>query len=184
MPHNALVAPFKRAVLGLNGASTDPVVVRLGCQLAKPYGAELIAMHIVEVDWRHDLAEDMASRSEDASAILDMAEAIAEKHGLAIKTDLLQARDVGAALVDESAELAADLILLGLPYRKRFGGDFALGQTVPYVLETAPCQVLVVREPMPAPADEPAPGGSEPAPAERRPAGRAGRLLSAVRDRR
>jgi len=34
----------------------------------------------------------------------------------------------------------------GLPYRKRFGGDFALGTTLPYVLQNAPGQVLVVRE--------------------------------------
>ena len=69
-------------------------------------------------------------------------------HDVTIRTDLLQARDVGAALVDEAAELDADLILLGLPYRKRFGGDFALGRTVPYVFQNAPCQVIVVREPV------------------------------------
>jgi hypothetical protein len=35
-----------------------------------------------------------------------------------------------------------------LPYRKRFGGDFAIGRTIPYVLKNAPCSVWVVREPM------------------------------------
>ena len=62
---------------------------------------------------------------------------------------LLQARDVGAALVDEATERDADLLVLGLPYRKRFGGDFAIGRTIPYVLKNAPCAVWVVREPMP-----------------------------------
>ena len=61
---------------------------------------------------------------------------------------LLQARDVGAALVDEAAELETDLIVLGLPYRKKFGGDFAMGRTVPYVLQNAACQVIVAREPI------------------------------------
>ena len=37
---------------------------------------------------------------------------------------------------------------MGLPYRKKFGGDFAIGRTVPYVLQNAPCQVLVLREPI------------------------------------
>jgi hypothetical protein len=36
-----------------------------------------------------------------------------------------------------------------LPYRKRFGGDFAIGRTIPYVLKNAPCAVWVVREPIP-----------------------------------
>jgi hypothetical protein len=39
--------------------------------------------------------------------------------------------------------------VLGLPYRKRFGGDFAIGRTIPYVLKNAPCAVWVVREPIP-----------------------------------
>ena len=30
-----------------------------------------------------------------------------------------------------------------------FGGDFAIGRTIPYVLKHAPCAVWVVREPMP-----------------------------------
>ena len=42
------------------------------------------------------------------------------------------------------------LLVVGLPYRKRFGGDFAIGRTIPYVLKHAPCEVWVVREPIPA----------------------------------
>ena len=61
---------------------------------------------------------------------------------------LLQARDVGAAIVDEAVERDADLIVLGVPFRTRFGGDFAIGRTIPYVLQNAPCTVWVVREPM------------------------------------
>jgi nucleotide-binding universal stress UspA family protein len=61
---------------------------------------------------------------------------------------LLQARDVAAAIVDEATERGADLLVVGLPYRKRFGGEFAIGRSVPYVLQNAPCSVWVVREPM------------------------------------
>jgi nucleotide-binding universal stress UspA family protein len=85
-----------------------------------------------------------------ASAVLDLAEGIAERYKVKLSGDLLQAREVAAALVDEAIELGADAILLGLPYRKRFGGDFALGTTIPYILQNAPCQVIVVREPVPA----------------------------------
>ena len=55
---------------------------------------------------------------------------------------------MAAALVDEASERGADLLVVGLPYRTRFGGDFAIGRTVPYVLKNAPCAVWVVREPM------------------------------------
>ena len=58
------------------------------------------------------------------------------------------ARDVAAAIVDEATERGADLLVTGLPYRKRFGGEFAIGWTIPYILQNAPCTVWVVREPM------------------------------------
>ena len=87
--------------------------------------------------------------SEPAQRVLDMAETQAEHARHPLEAVLVQARDVGAALVDEAVERAADLLVVGLPYRKRFGGDFAIGRTVPYVLKNAPCAVWVSREPMP-----------------------------------
>lgn len=149
MPEQAAHAPFRRAVLGLNGGPTDARIVHIGCHLAKTTGADLIAVHVVEVDWRHDLAEDISSGNEDATAVLDMAEGIAERYKVRLQSELLQARDVGAAIVDEAIELDADAILLGLPYRHHFGGDFAIGTTLPYIFQNAPCQVIVVREPVP-----------------------------------
>ena len=142
-------APIHKAVLGLNGGPTDELVVHLGCQLAKPHSGELVAVHVIEVDWRHELSEEMTDENLAASAVLDLAEGIAERYKVKLSGDLLQAREVAAALVDEAIELGADAILLGLPYRKRFGGDFALGTTIPYILQNAPCQVIVVREPVP-----------------------------------
>ena len=139
-------AVFSKALVGLNGGPTDEAVVHLAAQLAKPGNAELILVHVVEVDWSHELSDDVAGRDEQASAILDRAEAIAERYKVPLQPSLLQARDVGAALVDEAVELGVDAIIIGLPYRKRFGGDFALGRTLPYVLQNAPCEVVVMRE--------------------------------------
>lgn len=124
------------------------MVIHLGCQLAKVSNAELVAIHVIEVDWRHELSEDLTEANESASALLDMAEGIAEQYKVKLTGDLLQAREVAAALVDESIEVGADAIIVGLPYRQRFGGDFAIGDAIPYVFQNAPCQVIVVREPV------------------------------------
>src|SRR5688500_14764209 len=142
-------AALGKIVVGLNGGPTDDLVVHLGCQLAKPGKTELVAVHVVEVDWRHELSEEIANGNEDASAVLDRAEGIAETYKVKLTGDLLQAREVAAALVDEAVELSADLIIVGLPYRTRFGGDFAIGPAIPYILRNAPCEVIVVREPVP-----------------------------------
>ena len=126
---------------GLGWRSEHGLVVR------SPY--ELIAVHVVEIGWSLPLDADIAGRSEEIQRILDAAETVAEASKMRLEAVLLQARDVGAALVDEATERGADLLVLGLPYRKRFGGDFAIGRTIPYVLKNAPCTVWVVREPIP-----------------------------------
>jgi len=145
-PHSPV---FRRAVLALAGGPGDERIVRIASELARPARAELVGVHVVEVEWSRPLEADIASRSDEAQQVLDRAEMVAEVHKLRLETVLLQAREVGAALVDEAVERGADLLIVGLPYRKRFGGDFAMGRTIPYVLKHAPCQVWVVREPMP-----------------------------------
>jgi nucleotide-binding universal stress UspA family protein len=139
--------PFRRAVIALNGGTSDARILRLVVGLA-PKGAELIAVHVVEIDWTLPLDADIAGRSEEVQHVLDSAEAIAEERKMVLEPVLLQARDVGAAIVDEATERGADLLVVGLPYRKRFGGDFDIGRTVPYILQNAPCAVWVAREPM------------------------------------
>jgi nucleotide-binding universal stress UspA family protein len=140
---------FKRAVVALDGASSDRRILRLVLDLARPTKAEVVAVHVVEIDWTKPLDANVAEMSEEAQRVLDLAEAQAEQAGHDLEAVLVQARNVGAALVDEAVERDADLLVLGLPYRKRFGGDFAIGRTVPYVLKNAPCAVWVAREPMP-----------------------------------
>jgi len=139
---------FRRAVIALAGGSGDARIVQIVSELGRPLKAELVAVHVVEIGWSLPLDADIAGRSEEAQRILDMAESTAEESKMRLEPVLLQARDVGAALVDEATERSADLLVLGLPYRKRFGGDFAIGRTIPYVLKNAPCAVWVVREPI------------------------------------
>jgi nucleotide-binding universal stress UspA family protein len=139
---------FRRAVLALSGGPVDATVVRLACELGRPVHAELVAVHVVELDWTQPLDADVAERSEEAQRVLDAAEGVAEALHYKLESVLVQARDVGAAIVDEAAARDADMLILGLSYRTRFGGDFAIGRAVPYALKNAPCAVWVVREPM------------------------------------
>ena len=145
----AYTPPFTRVVIALNGGSSDARIVRLATTLARGADVELIAVHVVEIDWTLPLDADVAGQSEEAQRVLDMAESVAEAAKATLEPVLLQARDVGAALVDEAVERGADLLVTGLPYRKRFGGDFAIGRTIPYILKNAPCAIWVVREPIP-----------------------------------
>ncbi len=140
---------FRRAVVALSGGRTDRPIVALASEVARPSHGELVGVHVVEIDWTLPLDADIAGRSEDAQRVLDIAETTAEGSRYRLETVLLQARDVGAAIVDEASERGADMIICGLPFRRRFGGDFEIGRTIPYILKNAPCAVWVVREAMP-----------------------------------
>jgi nucleotide-binding universal stress UspA family protein len=149
VPSEPTAAPsFRRAVVALSGHPNGQRLVQLVSQVAKVNKAELIGVHVVEVDWSMPLDMDVAGRSDEIQQVLDLAEGTAEEAGIKLDSVLLQARDVGAALVDEALEREADLLVVGLAYRTKFGGDFAIGRTIPYVLKNAPCAVWVVREPI------------------------------------
>lgn len=135
--------------MALSGHPNGQRLVRLVADMARIHKAELIGVHIVEIDWSMPLDMDVAGRSEEIQQVLDLAEGTAESAGVKLESVLLQARDVGAALVDEAVERNADLLVVGLAFKTKFGGDFAMGRTIPYVLKNAPCAVWVVREPIP-----------------------------------
>ncbi len=139
---------FRRAVVALNGGSSDARIIRLIADEARHSKAEIVAVHVVEIDWTLPLDADIAGRSEEVQGVLDIAELVAEDYKVTLEPVLLQARDVAAAIVDEAIEREADLLVVGLPYRTRFGGEFAIGRTIPYILQNAPCAVWVVREPI------------------------------------
>lgn len=148
MPEPTAAPTFRRAVVALSGHPNGMRLVKLVAELVRPHKGELIGVHVVEVDWSMPLDMDIAGRSEEIQQVLDMAEGTAESAGVKLEPVLLQARDVGAALVDEALERDADVLVVGLAYRTKFGGDFAIGRTIPYILKNAPCAVWVVREPI------------------------------------
>ena len=61
---------FHRAVVALNGGPSDARIVRLVCTLAAKTKAELIAVHVVEIDWTLPLDADIAGRSEEVQRVL------------------------------------------------------------------------------------------------------------------
>jgi hypothetical protein len=97
---DAHIPVFRRAVVALNGGPSDARIVRLVSEVARPSKAEVVAVHVVEIDWTLPLDADIAGRSEEVQRVLDTAEEVAEDSKMVLEPVLLQARDVGAAIVD------------------------------------------------------------------------------------
>jgi nucleotide-binding universal stress UspA family protein len=140
-----------RILVTLAGHQVDEETVRLACRMALKArgdtkdGSRLYAVHVVEVNRSLPLSAPVEHQIEQGEQILDAAERIAAEYELEIETEMVQARETGPAIVGEADEWHADVIVMGLPYKRRFG-EFNLGKTSPYVLKHAPCRVILFRE--------------------------------------
>ena len=72
-------------------------------------------------------------------------QAFLTEHEVQVQTGIAQARAAGAAIVDDAVERRADLIVMGLRYKKRFGGGWDAGRTVPYVMRNSTAPVWCLR---------------------------------------
>ena len=138
---------FKRILVPISGSRTDDDVIQLACQLAKASKGKVFVTYVIQLERTLPLDAEIRSEVDRGEESLDAAECCAQNCGYEVSTDLLQARAVGPALVNEATERGADLIILGIGYKTRYG-EFSLGDIAPYVLKHSLCRVMVVREPV------------------------------------
>ena len=139
----------ERILVPIIGDKAGEEAFRLACGLSKESKAKLYALYIIEV--KQELPLDAEVDSSQGEAILGRIEAVSQEEKCRVEAEYLQARQAGPAIVQESIERRVGLIVLGVPYRRRFG-QFTLGHTPAYILKNAPCPVILWREQMaPAP---------------------------------
>jgi nucleotide-binding universal stress UspA family protein len=135
----------KRVLVALAGTSADPDVLRLVASIAKPAKAEVIGIHVIEVRWNLPLDAVLEPELDRGEELLASAKKVASQAGFELETELLQARDAAAAIVDTAVERKIDLVVVAMPYRKRMGRVY-VGKTVENVYLNAPCAVLAYRQ--------------------------------------
>lgn len=131
------------------GEGADLDALELGCQLAKRARGSVEAVFVIEVNRSLPLDAELQGEIDRGEAVLDEAEKIAHRLDVHLDRSLLQARDAGAAIVDEAVETHAETIVMGLAYKMTFG-EYSIGRTANYVLKNAPCRVWVARQAIPA----------------------------------
>jgi nucleotide-binding universal stress UspA family protein len=138
----------QRILVPINGAHTDAEAVVLGCRLARRGRAKVMVVTVLEIRRGLALGTVQDVEMDRAEKLIEMAEKMAHELETELETELLQARDAGPAIVEEIAHWKADLVVVGMPFRQRFG-EFHMGRTAPYILRHAPCRALLFREPPP-----------------------------------
>ena len=125
----------------------DDEALRLAGEIAKVSKATVHALYVIEVKRDLPLDAEITQETFKAEKVLHHIEQLGRELKCPVEATLLQARDVGPAVVQEAMERGSELIVMQMPYKKRFG-SFTLGDTIPYILKNAPCQVILCREAM------------------------------------
>lgn len=139
----------KRLVVPVNGQRSDERAIRVAAHIADRKSIELTLIHVVEVAQQLPLDAELPAEVERGEAILRSAEAFA--HSLLtgktvdVRSELLQARTAGTAVVDEAIEQGTDVIIMATRLRSKHG-KVGLGETTRYILQTAPCEVMILRQ--------------------------------------
>jgi nucleotide-binding universal stress UspA family protein len=133
---------FNKILVPVSGTKADDEAVRLACRLARKTKGKIWAVYVITVKRALPLDAELNDETSHGEEILDRAASIAEEQEYELETDLLQAREAGPTIIDEAIEHEADLILMGVEYKRSFG-QFSLGSVIPYVLRNAPGRVIL-----------------------------------------
>ena len=138
---------FQRILVPMKLGDIGEEMVATAIALAKERGAAIDAITVVRVPRKFglegELPADVAAR---VDASLDEARALGADHGVEVHGDVVRARSIGHAIVDEAERRGSDLVVLGSSPRWRRQSRF-FSPTVDFVLRNAPCEVLVVAFP-------------------------------------
>jgi nucleotide-binding universal stress UspA family protein len=142
---------YNKILVPVVGSEVDGEAMKLACRLAKKEKdkdkgkGNIWAVSVVAIKRALPLDAEIDSEIRRAEDVLDRVQSIGEEEGFEIETDVLQAREVGSAIVDEAVERGVDLIVMGIVYKRQFG-QFSLGDVAPYVLKNSPCPVILYQQ--------------------------------------
>lgn len=139
---------FNRILVAARGNGVDQVAVEMACRIGRKNKTKIFIVFVIEMNRALPVDAIIKADVEKAEHVLMEAEEYAQENDFEVETEIIQARDVGPAIIEVARQNNMDLIIMSINYKKHFG-SFTLGTAIPHVLEEAPCRVLICREPKP-----------------------------------
>lgn len=137
---------YGKVLAVLTGDETDQGVLAQGADMVRSVKGRLFAVYVITVDRALPVDAEVGPAAARGEKILTNAEASVQLPRGDFEAQLLQARELGPAVVREAAERDVDAVVLGTSCPRDYG-RFSLGEDVPYILEHARCLVVLLREP-------------------------------------
>jgi len=120
---------------------TDEMMV-LACQLATEKKSSIDGLYVIEVPLNLPLDALLTAERDKAGRVLATAARVADSFKVKFTPDVVTARQAGKAIVEEAIARRSEVIILGT-MRKRRIGNLVFGRTADFVLDHAPCEVLL-----------------------------------------
>jgi APA family basic amino acid/polyamine antiporter len=140
----ALALEYRRLLVPVISGQPSDDATDVACSLAAERGAQIVALHVIEVPLEYPLDADFPDAEKQANRELDEAVAIGDSYGVRVLGRLLRDRSAGGAIVEEARRRNSEIVVIGTPRQQLLGAQSAVfGRTVDYVLRNAPCRVLV-----------------------------------------
>ena len=141
----------KKILVPVNGDAVSERTFRWAAQTAKESKAELHAIYVIEVPLDLPLEAEITQDVNRGEEILTRIEAIASQEKYKnVQAKYMRARHAGPAIVLETQDRNMDMLIMGIPYRRRFG-SCGMGTTADYIFQNAECQVILWRDPASVP---------------------------------
>ena len=137
--YQSILVPVKLGPIGEEMLAT-------AIRLAEERSCAVRALHVIKVPLDVPIDAELIDQEERAEASLADAKLLASEHGVEVEGEIVRARAIGEAIVDQACNDGVDLIIMGSAPRWRRQSRF-FSPTVDYVLRRAPCEVMVITYP-------------------------------------
>jgi nucleotide-binding universal stress UspA family protein len=137
--------PFNRVLAVVTDDPSDINTVTRAANIVRDDRGHLYVIYVIKVERSLPLDAEIEEQIARGEQVLNRSERLARLARSDIDSQLLQARDIGPAVVHEAVVRDADAIVIGTSYPTDYG-SFSLGSDIPYILEHAPCDVILWSE--------------------------------------
>ncbi len=132
---------YKHILVPTRGGK-ETQTVQMACEIAKVHGADVTAVHVIEVPFSLPLETPLYHRTVVASSILNRAEAIGREFNVGMKLRVVHARTVDTAILELIKKEEYDLLVMGTVLSAA-GTSKGYGAVVERVLKGSACPVWI-----------------------------------------
>jgi len=133
---------YNQILVPITGTWISDEMMVLACQLATEKQSSIDGIYVIEVPLNLPLDARLVNERARAEKVLKAAAVIADQFNVRFTPHVVTSRQAGRAICETAVELRSEVIMLGTT-RKRRIGNLVFGRTTDFVLDHAPCEVLL-----------------------------------------